>query len=78
MMTYLGDNYENVSYEELKDRYHKLKKWLWKQDIYIPIDIEPYTEEERELRDRLPQIYWTSRDYEDCNRSGKNECMGLF
>ena len=71
-MTYLGDRtYENITHEELKQRYHELKKWLWRKNIWIPIDIEPYTDEERELRNTLPQIYWTDRDFEDYNRSDK-------
>lgn len=50
-------------YKELQERYDKVKSWLSTQGIYIPIEIEPYTQQEYESRQRLPKIYWTPRDH---------------
>ena len=64
---------DTLSYEELQDRYLKLKKWLQKENIEIPIDIEPYTTKEKEIRDSIPQLYWSKRDFEDYERGIKND-----
>lgn len=62
-----------MTFQELAKKYEKLKKWLKMQGIEIPISIEPYTKREYELRKTLPEIYWTSRDYEAIQLEEENE-----
>ena len=60
--------------KDYKQLYLNLKKWLDSQGIEIPIDVEPYTEEERAARALWPQpacdphLYWNLRDKQDYYR----------
>lgn len=55
---------EDLSYEELLQRYNAIKKYLFMKDIHLPLSIEPYTKKEYNLRNHLPELYWGPRDYE--------------
>ncbi len=62
-----------MSYEELESRYKKIKNYLFHQGIILPIDVDPYTHDEYNSRINIPELYWTSRDYEaiEAERMGK-------
>ena len=55
---------EELSYEELKERYKKIKHYLFMEGIELPLKVEPYTKKEYQTRNNIPQLYWGKRDYE--------------
>ena len=55
---------EELSYEELKGRYKKIKHYLFMEGIELPLKVEPYTKKEYQTRNNIPQLYWGKRDYE--------------
>ena len=55
---------EEMTREELLQRYKAIKHYLFMQCIHLPLSVEPYTQKEYELRQRLPEIYWEPRDHE--------------
>lgn len=53
---------DKPSYEELERRYSALKRLLIDRGIEIPFNIEPYSAQEYQSRQRIPKVYWTERD----------------
>ena len=60
--------------ENWQNKYEQLKKYLLSLGYEVPLDIEPYTDQERESRDRLPEIFWTKRNYWDLNGCNNGKC----
>ena len=50
-----------MTYEE---KYDLLYCWMKRNGLPMPIEIEPYTEEEQKLRDSMPPAFWTLREWQ--------------
>lgn len=51
------------AYDQLYERYNNLIKWMKRNQYCLPFWEAPYTEAERELRDKSCPTYWNVRDW---------------
>lgn len=60
-----------MNYEQ---RYKRIKDYCERKGFHIPISVDPYTQEEYETRQMLPELYWSERDYEaiEFEKTGKH------
>ena len=51
------------AYDQLNERYENLVKWMKQNGYCLPFWVESYTEEEKEIRDKLCPTFWNVRDW---------------
>ena len=51
------------SFDDIVDKYNKLIEWCQSGGYSLPFFLEPYTQEESELRHNTPPMFWTRRDW---------------